>query len=212
MMPVSNILAFAAVVVVLVAVPGPSVVFTISRALTAGRRVSLLTVAGNAVGLFVQVVATAVGMGVLVSRSATAYSAVRYIGAAYVVYLGVQAIRHRRAMAEALARRRPPVSTRRAVRDGFVVGVTNPKTIAILMTVMPGFTVPAAGHVPLQLLLLGSLFPAMALLLDSVWALAAGSAREWFARSPRRMAAVGGAGGVLMIGVGVDLALAGRAS
>lgn len=212
MMPVSNVLAFAAVVVVLVAVPGPSVVFTISRALTAGRRVSLLTVVGNAGGLFIQVVATALGMGVLVSRSATVYAAVKYIGAAYVVYLGVQAIRHRRAMAEALARRRPPVTSRRAVRDGFVVGVTNPKTIAILVTVMPGFTVPAAGNLPLQLLILGTLFPAIALLLDSVWALAAGSAREWFARSPRRMTLLGGAGGVLMIGVGVDLALTGRAS
>lgn len=210
MVPAGNLLAFAVVVVVLVAVPGPSVVFTISRALTAGRRVSLLTVLGNAGGVLMQVVATAAGMGALVARSAAAYSVVRYIGAAYVVYLGIQAIRHRRAMAEALARRRPPVTSRRAVRDGFVVGVTNPKTIAILVTVMPGFAVPAAGHLPLQMLILGALFPITALLLDSVWAMAAGSAREWLARSPRRMSAIGAAGGVVMVGVGVELALSGR--
>lgn len=210
MVPVSNLLAFALVVVVLVAVPGPSVVFTIGRALTAGRRAALLTVAGNAGGLLVQVVAVAAGVGALVERSAVAYAAAKYVGAAYVIYLGVQAIRHRRAMTEALAQQRPPMTTSRALRDGFVVGVTNTKTIAILATVMPGFAVPSAGNLPLQLLVLGLLFPATAVLLDSAWALAAGSARQWLARSPRRMNAIGGAGGVLMIGVGVELALSGR--
>ena len=70
----------------------------------------------------------------------------------------------------------------------------------------------AAGHLPLQLLLLGSLFPVTALLLDSVWAFAAGTARDWFAGSPRRTRAIGGIGGLVMIGVGVDLALTGRQS
>jgi threonine/homoserine/homoserine lactone efflux protein len=210
MVPVSNVVAFAAVVVVIVAIPGPSVLFTISRALTVGRRATLMTVLGNAAGVFVQVVGTAVGMGALLERSAVAYSAIKYAGAAYIVYLGVQAIRHRRALTEALARRSTIITSRRAVRDGFIVGVTNPKTVAILLAVMPGFAVPAAGHVPLQLLVLGSLFPLTGLVLDSVWAWAAGTARTWFARSPRRMQAIGGAGGLIMVGVGVELALTGR--
>lgn len=212
MVPVSNVVAFAAVVVVIIAIPGPSVLFTISRALTVGRRATVMTVIGNAAGVCVQVVGAAFGMGALVERSVLVYSGVKYAGAAYIVYLGVQAIRHRRALTAALGRRGAAITPRRAVRDGFIVGVTNPKTIAILVAVMPGFAAPAAGHLPLQLLLLGSLFPLTALVLDSVWALAAGTAREWFARSPRRTRAIGGVGGVIMIGVGVDLALTGRKS
>ncbi len=210
MVPVNNAVAFEAVVAVIIAIPGPSVLFTISRALTVGKRATELTVVGNATGVCLQVVAAAFGMGALVERSALAYSAVKYAGAAYIVYLGVQAIRHRRSISEALGHRRTAVAPRRAVRDGFVVGATNPKTIAILVTVMPGFAVPAAGHLPLQLLALGMLFPVTALVLDSVWALAAGTAREWLARSPRRMSMIGGSGGLTMIGIGVGLAVTGR--
>lgn len=139
------------------------------------------------------------------------FSVIKYIGAAYIVYLGVQAIRHRHALTASLARRVAPIGTRRAVRDGMVVGATNPKTIVILAAVMPAFANPAAGHLPIQLLILGLTFPAIALVFDSVWALAAGTARIWLARSPRRMAAIGGAGGLTMIGIGATLAATGRA-
>lgn len=210
MPPLSNVVAFAVTALIVVAVPGPSVLFTISRALTVGRQASLTTVGGNTVGVLVQVVAVALGMGALVQTSAAAYTVVKFIGAAYICYLGMQAIRHRRAMAEALARHVSAVTPRRAARDGFVVGVTNPKTIVVLVTVMPGFAVPAAGHLWLQLLILGAVFPAMGLVLDSTWAFLAGTARQWFARSTRRMAAVSGAGGVVMIGLGASLALSGR--
>lgn len=210
MPPLSNVLAFAATVVVIVAVPGPSVLFAIGRALTVGRRATLITVAGNAAGVAVQVVAVAFGMGAVVQASAVAYRTIMYAGAAYLCYLGVQAIRHRRAMAAALTARAAAIPPWRAARDGFVVGATNPKSIVILATVMPAFTVPAAGPVWLQLLLLGALFPATALLLDSVWAVVAGTARDWFVRSPRRAATVGGVGGVVMVGLGLGAAVAGR--
>lgn len=210
MVPISNVLAFAVAVVVIIAIPGPSVLFTISRALTVGRRATLITVVGNAAGTFLQVVAAAFGMGALVERSVLLYAGVKYAGAAYIVYLGVQAIRHRRSVAESLGHRVAPVAPWRAVRDGFIVGATNPKTIVLLVTVMPGFAAPAAGHLPLQLLILGSLLPVTALVVASVWAFAAGTARQWFARSPRRMAAIGGAGGLVMIGLGASLVLTGR--
>ena len=210
MPPLSNVLAFAVTVVVIVAVPGPSVLFAISRALTVGRRATLVTVAGNAAGVALQVVAVAFGMGAVVQASAVAYRAITYAGAAYLCYLGVQAIRHRRSMAAALAARVVAISPWRAARDGFVGGVTNPKTIVILVTVMPAFTAPAAGPLWSQMLLLGALFPVTALVLDSVWAIVAGTARDWFARSPRRAAAVGGAGGVIMVGLGLGIAVAGR--
>lgn len=210
MIPHSNLVAFGVTVLVIVAIPGPSVLFTISRALTVGRRATLATVAGNAVGVFVQVVAAAFGMGALVATSALAYSVVKYVGAAYIVYLGVQAVRHRHSMAQALAGRVAAVRPLTAARDGLVVGVTNPKTIVILATVMPGFAVPAVGHLPLQLLMLGALFPLVALVLDSAWAFLAGTARQWFTRSPKRMAAIGGTGGLVMIGLGASLAATGR--
>lgn len=210
MVPVSHVLAFAGVLTVIIAIPGPSVLFTISRALTAGRRVALLSVAGNAFGVYAQVAAVAFGIGALVERSAAAFTVMTWAGAAYLVYLGVHAIAHRRAMATALGARVAPVSPARAVRDGLVVGALNPKTIAFFVVALPQFTSPAAGHLALQMMILGAPFPAIALVLDSVWACAAGTARQWFARSPRRLAMIGGTGGLVMIGLGVSLMATGR--
>ena len=211
-MPVSHMLAFTAVVTVLVAVPGPSVLFTISRALTVGRRSALFTVIGNEIGLYVQVVAVAFGVGAVVVRSAQMLTVVKFAGAAYLVGLGVQAIRHRKSMAEALAAQLRPVTPLRAIRDGFVVGAANPKTIVFFIVALPEFTSSAPGHLPVQvqMLILGALFPVIALGLDSAWATAAGTARQWLIRSPRRLALIGGAGGLVMIGLGVSVAVTGR--
>lgn len=210
MVPIASFLAFLLTTAVIVAVPGPSVLFTIGRALTVGRRSTVMTVVGNSAGVYLQVVAVAFGMGALVERWAHLYTVVKYAGAAYVVYLGVQAIRHRRSMAEALGRRVAPVTPLRAARDGLVVGATNPKTIVFLLGVMPGYADPSAGHLTGQLLLLGTAFPVVALVLDNVWAFAAGTARQWFTGSPRRLELIGGAGGLAMVGVGATLAVTGR--
>jgi len=208
-MSLSQVLAFALLSLVLVVVPGPSVLFTIGRALTVGRREALLTVAGNAIGMYLQVIAVAIGIGVLVERSAAVFTAIKLVGAVYLVYLGVQAIRHRRKVTEALSAP-PAVPSGRALRDGVVVGLANPKSIVFFVGVLPQFTDPAAGHVPLQMLVLGTLFPALALVFDSVWALIAATARAWFARSPRRLELVGGTGGLMMIGLGASLAVTAR--
>lgn len=205
-----HVLAFAALAAVLIAIPGPSVLFTISRALSVGRHCALLTLTGNAAGVYVQVVAVALGIGTLVERSAAVFTVVKWAGAVYLGYLGAQAVRHRQSLAEALAARVSPVPASRAVRDGFVVGATNPKTIVFFVVALPQFTSPAAGQAPLQMLLLGAVFPVIALVLDSGWAVAAGTAREWFVRSPRRLALIGGTGGLVMIGLGATLALTGR--
>jgi threonine/homoserine/homoserine lactone efflux protein len=212
MVPASHVLAFAAVVTVLIAIPGPSVLFTISRALTVGRRAALLTVIGNELGLCAQVVAVAFGVGAVVQRSAQVITVIKLAGAVYLAFLGVQAIRHRRSMAEALAARVTPVRPLRAIRDGFVVGVANPKTIVFFVAGLPEFTTTAPGHlpVPAQMLILGALFPVIALVLDTAWAAIAGTARQWLVGSPRRLALIGGAGGLVMIGLGVSIAATGR--
>jgi threonine/homoserine/homoserine lactone efflux protein len=210
-MSLSQVLAFALLSVVVVAVPGPSVLFTIGRALTVGRREALLTVVGNAIGVYLQVVAVAVGVGVVVERSAAAFTVIKLVGAVYLAYLGVQAIRHRRKVTEALAAGVPTVlPSRRALRDGVVVGVANPKSIVFFVVALPQFTDPAAGGVPVQMLVLGALFPLTALVLDSAWALLAATARAWFSRSPRRLELVGGTGGLMMIGLGATIAVTGR--
>jgi threonine/homoserine/homoserine lactone efflux protein len=205
MIPASHVLAYAGIVSVLILIPGPSVLFTVSRALTVGRRAALLTVAGNELGLCVQAAAVAFGAGAVLERWAEILTVVKWVGAAYLVYLGVQAVRHRRSMAEALAARIPSVRPLRAMRDGFVVGSTNPKTIVFFAVVLPQF-----AHGTGQMLILGALGPLIALVLDSLWAMAAGTARQWFTRSPRRLAMVGGAGGLVMIGLGVSVAATGR--
>jgi threonine/homoserine/homoserine lactone efflux protein len=210
-MSLSQFLAFALLSVAIIAVPGPSVLFTVGRALSVGRREALLTVVGNAIGAYLQAIAVAVGVGVIVERSVVVLTVIKFAGAAYLVFLGVQAIRQRRKVTEALARGVPTVlPSHRVLRDGLVVGVTNPKVIVFFVVALPQFTNPAAGSVPLQMLVLGAVFAAVALMLDSLWALLASTARTWFARSPRRLELVGGTGGLMMIGLGATIAATGR--
>lgn len=207
-----QLMSFAGLAFLIVLAPGPSVLFTISRALTTGRRSALLTVVANSGGVYAQVVAVAFGLGALVVASATAFTVIKLVGAGYLVYLGVQAIRHRGTLWESFQAGTPPTTrgTVAVLRDGFVVGFANPKTIVFLAALLPQFVDPARGGVPQQMLVLGLCIPAFGLILDTLWALAAGSARTWFARSPRRLAAVGGSGGLVMIGLGASLALTGR--
>lgn len=208
--PTDRLWAFALVSLVFVAIPGPSVLFTISRALTLGRRPALLTVVGNAAGVYLHVVAVAFGVGAVVQRSVAAFTVLKTVGALYLVYLGVQAIRHRRALSEMLEVPDTVASTRRVLLDGFVVGVSNPKSIVFFAAVLPQFVEPDAAPATVQILVLGLVSIAAALVSDSIWALVAGTARQWFTRSPRRLATINGAGGVAMIGLGVRLALTGR--
>ncbi len=210
MPPADRLLTFMLASFVLIVIPGPSVLFTIGRALALGRRGAFLSVAGNAFGCCLQVIAVAIGVGAVVQRSAELYTAIKYVGAAYLVYLGVQAIRHRHALSDALGSSLHQRSTRRQFLDGTLVGVTNPKTVIFFTVAMPQFTDPASGPIPLQLLVLGAAFPLIALACDSVWAFIAGTARLWLARSPRRLSAIGTAGGLAIVGLGVTVAATGR--
>jgi threonine/homoserine/homoserine lactone efflux protein len=209
MVPTGSLTAFTVTAALLIIVPGPSVLFVISRGVALGRRAALLTVVGNAAGVLVQVLAVAAGLGAMLERSALVFDGVRLLGAAYLVYLGVQAVRHRRALSTVLdvtAVRAP----RDILREGFVVGVTNPKLIVFFTAVLPQFVDPAAGAVPVQLLVLGSIFVLLALVLDSCWGLAAGSARAWLSSAPHRLERLGGAGGLVIVGLGLNLAITGR--
>jgi threonine/homoserine/homoserine lactone efflux protein len=205
----AQLAAFAAVAAVILVVPGPSVLFVVGRALAYGRRTALASVVGNELGELVLAVAVAFGVGALVERSEVVFSAMKLLGAAYLVYLGVKAWRQRRLLA-VLDHHAPARSSRRAVRDGFVVGVANPKAAVFFTAVLPEFADKGRGHVTLQLLVLALVWVALALLSDGAWALAASRARTWLGREPRRLAMIGGSGGLAMIGLGVGIAVTGR--
>jgi threonine/homoserine/homoserine lactone efflux protein len=208
--PTAHLLAFTVTAFVLIAIPGPSVLFTVSRAITLGRGAGVATVAGNTVGAFTQVVAVAFGIGPLVERSVALFTVLKLAGAAYLIFLGVQAIRHRQSLAEALGAKIERKTSARIVIDGFTVGVTNPKVIVFFAAMLPQFVDRQAGHVPVQIIALGAIFAGIALISDSTWALAAGTVRNWLGRSQRRLELIGGIGGLAMIGIGTRLALTGR--
>jgi threonine/homoserine/homoserine lactone efflux protein len=204
-------LAFLAASLLFIQVPGPSLLFTIGRALTVGRRDALLSVVGNGVGLLCQMLAVAFGLGALVSASATAYTVLRLAGAAYVLYLGVQAIRHRAdarlTMLSADRIGHPQASAQRSLRVGVTVGLTNPKTLVFFTAFLPQFVNTDAGHAPVQLLALGAAFAVMAVASDSVWALLAARARDWFGARPQRLDTLSATGGSMMIALGLTLAV-----
>lgn len=201
MVPWPNLLAFLLASALLIVMPGPSVLFVLGRTIALGRRGGLLSVLGNALGMLPAIAAVALGVGALIASSVVVFTIIKIAGAAYLVFLGIQAIRHRaaRSTPDAAA---VPRSTLRLLLEGFVVGSTNPKTIAFFVAVLPQFVDPAAGSVPLQLAELGLVFFLLALVMDSVWAIIAGTARDWFGRSPKRIERMSAAGGVMMIGLG----------
>jgi threonine/homoserine/homoserine lactone efflux protein len=210
MMPADRLLAFAALSLLLIVIPGPSVLFVVGRALAQGRRAALTTVVGNTLGAYLLVLAVAVGIGSVVERSVLVFTALKLAGALYLVYLGARAWRQRGSLRAAFSDDGVRRGALRTFWEGFAVGVTNPKTIVFFAAVLPQFVDRGAGHVTLQMLLLGLIFNAIALTCDSIWGLAASTARDWFARSPRRLSLVGGVGGLAMIGLGVSVAVTGR--
>ena len=209
MVPPSNLLAFTLAAFVLIVIPGPAVLFSVGRTLALGRRGGLLSVAGVTLALIPIVGLVAVGVGAIIARSVPLFTTLKIAGALYLVYLGIQAIRHRKDAAEPIDLQRLPASPRRQLWQGFVVGVTNPKTIAFFVAVLPQFVALDAGAVPLQMLELGLVFAVLAFVSDSVWVLVAAAARAWFARSPKRIERLTATGGGMMIGLGGVLLVSG---
>jgi threonine/homoserine/homoserine lactone efflux protein len=209
MVTTDQVLGFALVAAVLIVIPGPSVVFTVGRAITYGRTVALATVLGNSLGLLVVLLLVSIGLGRVVASSDTAFEVLKLGGAAYLVWLGIHALRHREPI-QVDGESRPPLSGLTALRQGFLVGFTNPKAYVIFAAVLPQFVDRDRGHGSIQMMLLGLVAFAFGLLSDSAWALMASQLRRWFNASPSRGRTLGTVGGVSMIGLGVALAVTGR--
>jgi threonine/homoserine/homoserine lactone efflux protein len=206
------LLAFCAAAFVLIVIPGPSVLFTVGRALALGRRAGIVSVAGNTTGSLVLSSAVALGVGAIIAASELAFTIIKLAGAAYLVFLGVQTIvRRKRAAAEAMAGGAQSLWS--VYLQACLVGVTNPKTLAFFVAVLPQFVAPSGAWSPwAQMLLFGAIFAVIAFASDCVWALVAAGARAWFGRSPKRLEVLTATGGAMMIGLGGVLAFARRAA
>jgi threonine/homoserine/homoserine lactone efflux protein len=164
---------FVVTCLALLAIPGPAVLYIVSRSIDQGRTAGLLSVLGVTTGTLVHVAAAAIGLSSLVLASSVAFGVVRYAGAAYLVFLGVRRLLTRQS--DVLVEERTPRSLRRLYTQGFVVNLLNPKTIVFIFAFIPQFVDVEAGHVGVQIVLLGLTLAVLGLLSDSLYAIVAGS-------------------------------------
>lgn len=201
----SKIGEYIIVSLAIILAPGPSVLFTIARAIAWGRKVAVLTVLGNATGFFAMSLLVALGIGPIIQSSDLIYAGVQWAGGLYLIYLGVDAIRkrneHSNQMLEEGSSGAP--SAIRIIRDGFVVGILNPKGIVFNAAVTPQFIDRGSGNVVMQLILLGAIFALLAFFCDGTWGLLAGTARNWLATNLSRIIFLRIVGGIVMIILGV---------
>jgi threonine/homoserine/homoserine lactone efflux protein len=189
---------------VIIVVPGPSVMFAVARGVAWGRAVAVLTVLGNSIGALLLSAIVAVGLGPLIANSKTFSTVLQILGGCYLLWLGLDAMRHREEHAEAMTKResqRPP--RLRVIRQGFMVGVLNPKALVFFVAVFPHFVNRSQGHITVQLLIFGAIFSVMAFCSDGTWGFIAGSAREWLANSPARLVAMRVTGACVMMTLGL---------
>jgi threonine/homoserine/homoserine lactone efflux protein len=197
---------FLAAVVVLLLTPGPAVFYIVTRSFHQGRRAGVVSAAGIAIGTLVHVAAAALGVSALLASSAVAFSTLRYLGAGYLVSLGIRRLLE---TGDAAARPEPPRDApSRIFTQGILVNILNPKTALFVLAFLPQFVDPRRSVAP-QILTLGLLLAAMGLASDSAWALAAGSAARWLRASPRAERARRYASGGAYIGLGLAAAFVG---
>ncbi len=202
----SRLVEYIIAAMIIILAPGPSVLFVIARAIAWGRKTAVFTVAGNVSGSFVLSTFVAFGLGPILQRSDIAYTAVQWGGGLYLIYLGIDAIRHRKVHAADMTNQGELAPTiRRSIRDGFWVGALNPKAIVFYAAVLPQFIDRDRGHITGQLILLGAIFSILAFISDGSWGLLAGTARQWLATDPNRLEKLRATGGTIMIILGISV-------
>ena len=197
----SSLLSFLVIALVVIVVPGPSVVFVIGRAMVLGTKGAILSVLGNAAGVGVQILAVAFGLGPLVAAFPAAFWFIKVLGSAFLIFLGLQAIRHRREFSASLEQGGRS-SAGRVLRDSALVGLRNAKTLVFFIATFPLFVDPDRGSALVQMLVLGGFFFVIGVSSDMVWATAAGRARAWLSTSQARLEWVRLFGGVALMALG----------
>jgi threonine/homoserine/homoserine lactone efflux protein len=190
--------------ILIILAPGPSVLFTIARAIAWGRVAAIATVIGNAAGMFLVSVLVALGIGPILQRSDILYNGIQWAGGAYLIYLGYAAIAASKVDAADMQKTvggKPSFFT--SVRNGFWVGVLNPKSVVFFAAILPQFIDQEKNNVTAQLLLLGAIFALIALISDGSYGLLAGTIRQWLAGDVKRLIFMRLTGGVVMIALGI---------
>ena len=190
--------------ILIILAPGPSVLFTIARAIAWGRVAAIATVIGNAAGMFLVSVLVALGIGPLLQRSEILYNGIQWAGGSYLIYLGYAAIAASKVDAADMQKTvggKPSFFT--SVRNGFWVGVLNPKSVVFFAAILPQFIDQEKNNVTAQLLLLGAIFALIALISDGSYGLLAGTIRQWLAGDVKRLIFMRLTGGVVMIALGI---------
>lgn len=203
----SNLIAFSLAALVLLIIPGPGVMYVVARSLGQGRRAGLVSALGLSTGVLVHVFAAVAGLSAILMTSATAFGVVKLLGAAYLIYLGIETLRSSPS-AEAIETVQPR-SMRRLFKDGVVVSALNPKIAVFFLAFLPQFTDPTRGPVWAQALFLGILYAIMAVVTDSGYALLAGSLRPLLTRRAGAGRWLRWVTGSVYIGLGLTTALAG---
>ena len=204
----SNIGLFVGAALVLLLIPGPAVLYIVARSMAQGRMAGFVSDLGIHAATLIHVMAAALGLSALLASSALAFSIVKYLGAAYLIWLGLKKIFGRLEEAEAGALSRH--SHARLFRDGFIVNLLNPKTALFFFAFLPQFAEPERGHLAVQITFLGLLFAGLGFITDGGYALLAGTAGNWLKRSRRFLEIERYVSGTLFIGLGLTAMFAGN--
>jgi threonine/homoserine/homoserine lactone efflux protein len=199
---------FVAASVVLLLTPGPAVLYIVARSVQQGRAAGLVSMLGIHLGTIVHITAASVGLSALLVSSALAFAIVKYLGAAYLIWIGIRTFMARDLHPDAPAPPKAPL--RRVFRDGFLVNLFNPKTAIFFLAFLPPFVDPARGALHWQILILGLTFMGLGMMSDGMFALAAGTAGDFLRRNRRFLRLQRWFAGTSFIGLGVTAALASR--
>jgi threonine/homoserine/homoserine lactone efflux protein len=208
----TTILVFCGAAIALLVVPGPSVLYIVTRSIEHGRRAGFVSVLGVHAGTIVHVVAAALGLSALLVSSAVAFTAVKYAGAAYLLWLGVQRWRAgERSFDDDAVHARPLPADRHVLRQGFLVNLLNPKTAIFFLAFLPQFIDVDRGPVALQAVVLGLIFIALGIVSDGTYALIASRLGEALRRNRRARRAERYVSTGVYVGLGVSTAVTGGA-
>lgn len=207
MFELSTLVLFVAASLAFLLIPGPAILYIVTRSVDQGRTAGLVSVAGIQAGALVHVFAAAFGVSALLATSAAAFSLVKYLGAAYLIYLGVMRILEGKAVSR--AKHPQPKSHGVLFREGMIVNILNPKTALFFLAFLPQFANPAAGNMVTQILVLGSINIALAMICDGMWALASSSAATWLRQTSSLVRFQNYFSGGILVGLGLLTALSG---
>lgn len=197
----SNLIGFALVALLIILIPGPSVLYAIGRALVLGTKAALISVLGNGVGVGIQILVVTLGLGVVIQNSPPLFFGIQLVGAGLVSYLGITSFLKRASVEQ--GDQPSAMRKRRVFSDSIIVGLTNAKTLVFFLAVLPNFVSPDAGNVIAQMAVLGVIFLVIGISSDSLYAIAAGKARDWLSQSNQRLSTFRGLGGIALTLLGL---------